>query len=160
MNLQTAIDAWSTGAGRSVEVRGVPMPPHYGSVSLQQLVSAEGIPPLRLSAPPLADLPNGPDSTLACLLLAALLVTDERGRYVVWISGPSEHEPTLTVEVAGLDVDAAQAVHAELAELRHRLNVYRGHVLDVSALPWAASRWPSVRYRRLPASRSCCPTSC
>lgn len=136
VNLQTALDAWSAAAGRSVDVRGVSLPPHYGSVSLQQLVSAEGIPPLRLSAPPLADLPNGPDSTLACLLLAALLVSDQRGRYVVWVAGPSEHEQQgLTVEVAGLPVEEAQAVHAELAALRQRLNVYRGHVLDVSSSP-------------------------
>jgi cell division protease FtsH len=93
------------------------------------------MPPLRLSAPPLIDLPNGPGSTLACLQLAVLLVTDERGRYVVMVSGPGEHDQTLDLEIAGLPVDAAQAVHARLGELRSRLNVYRGHVLDVGLTP-------------------------
>ena len=37
----------------------------------------------------------------------------------------------LDVEIAGLAVDAAQAVHARLGELRNRLNVYRGHVIEV-----------------------------
>jgi hypothetical protein len=132
VNLQTALDAWSVQRGRTVAVHGITVPPHYGPVTLQQLLSGEGIPPLRLSAPPLVDLPNGPGSTLACLLLAALLVTDARGRYVVMVVGPSEHEPRLAIEVAGLPVTDAQAVHAEFDVLRNRLNVYRGHVLDVS----------------------------
>jgi MoxR-like ATPase len=132
VNLQTALDAWANRPGRSVLVHGITIPPHFGSVHLQQLVAGEGIPPLRLSAPPLVDRPNGPGSTLACILLAALLVTDEHGSYVLMVVGPSEHEPALTVEIAGLPVGAAQAVLAELDELRNRLNVYRGHVLDVS----------------------------
>jgi hypothetical protein len=135
VNLQTALNAWSTRPGRSVTVQGITIPPHFGSVSLQQLISGEGIPPLRLSAPSLVDLPNGPGSTLACLLLAALLVTDDRGTYVLVVVGPTEHEPMLAVEIAGLPVHAAQAIHAEIDALRSQLNVYRGHVLDVSVNP-------------------------
>ncbi|MGH3300906.1 MAG: AAA family ATPase [Streptosporangiaceae bacterium] len=132
VNLQTAVDAWSAGGGRTAEVRGVAMPPHYGGLSLQQLVAGEGLPPLRLTAPALADLPNGPGSTLACLRLAVLLVTDRDGRYVVMIQGPGEHHPGLEIEVAGLPVDAAQRLLAELDRLRAELNVYRGHLLDAS----------------------------
>ena len=135
VNLQTALDTWAEETGRSVAVHGITMPPHYSPITLQQLVSGEGIPPLRLSAPPLVDLPDGPDSMLACLLLAVLLVEDERGRYVVMVAGPAEHEGGLRVEIAGLPVAAAQEVHAELDALRSRLNVYRGHVLDVSISP-------------------------
>ena len=131
VNLQTALDAWTNRSGRSVAVHGITLPPHYGPVTLQQLLTGEAIPPLRLSAPPLVDLPNGPGSTLACLLLAALLVSDERGSYVLLVVGPSEHDDGLTIEVAGLPVDDAQAVHAELDDLRNRLNVYRGQLLDV-----------------------------
>jgi len=70
VNLQTAIDAWSARPGRAVEVRGVLLPPHF-SLQLQQLVSAESAPGrMRLIAPTLVDLPNGPDSTLGCLRLA------------------------------------------------------------------------------------------
>lgn len=83
VNLQTAIDAWSARAGRTVETRGVANPPHYVPASLQQLVAGDGLPPLRLTAPALADLPNGPGSTLGCLRVALLLVTDELGRYIV-----------------------------------------------------------------------------
>jgi hypothetical protein len=136
VNLQTALNAWSVEPGREVVVQGISVPPHHGGASLQQIISGEGIGQLRLSAPPLVDLPNGPGSTLACLQLALLLVTDALGRYVVMVSGPNEqHDPTINVEIAGLPVQAAQAVHARLDELRNLLNVYRGHVLDVAMTP-------------------------
>jgi hypothetical protein len=135
VNLQTALDAWSREPGREVAVHGITLPPHYGGVTLGQLLSGDGLPPLRLSAPPLVDLPNAPGSTLACLLTAVLLVADERGQYVVMVNGPSEHDPRLELEIAGLPVGEAQAVHARLADLRSELNVYRGQVLDVSPTP-------------------------
>jgi ATPase family associated with various cellular activities (AAA) len=135
VNLQTAVDAWSAHTGRTVEVRGIAMPPHYGDVALQQLVVGESLPPLRLTAPALIDLPNGPGSTLACLRMALLLVSDQRGRYVVMIQGPSDHHPGLDVEIAGLPVSVAQSLLAELDQLRAELNVYRCHLLDVSLDP-------------------------
>jgi hypothetical protein len=135
VNLQTAVNAWSARAGRAVDVRGFALPPHYGAVSLQLLVGGEGLPPLRLTAPALADLPNGPGSTLACLRMALLLVTDSHGRYVLMIQSPSEHQPRLEIEVAGLPVEVAQRLLAELDQLRAELNVYRGHLIDVSLDP-------------------------
>jgi hypothetical protein len=135
VNLQTALDAWSARAGRAVQVRGIALPPHYGGLSLQQLVAGEGLPPLRLTAPALTDLPNGPGSTLGCLRLALLLVADQHGRYVVMIQAPNEHHEALEIEVAGLPVDLAQRLLAELDQLRSELNVYRGHLLDVSLSP-------------------------
>jgi hypothetical protein len=122
VNVQTAIDTWSARAGRTVEVRGIAMPPHYGGLSLQQLVGGDG-------------LPNGPGSTLGCLRLAVLLVSDEHGHYVVMIQAPGEHQPSLQVEVAGLPVHLAQRLLADLDQLRAELNVYRGHLLDVSLDP-------------------------
>jgi hypothetical protein len=47
-------------------------------------------------------------------------------------------DPALGVEIAGLSVEAAQGVHARLGKLRNRLNVYRGHVLDVGVTPMGA----------------------
>jgi hypothetical protein len=135
VNLQTALDAWSREPGREVAVNGISIPPRHGTVSLQQLLTGEDMPRLRLSAPALVDLPNGPGSTLACLELGVLLVSDAEGRYVVMVNGPNEHDPTLGVEIAGLPVEAAQGVHARLADLRSELNVYRGHVLEVSLTP-------------------------
>jgi hypothetical protein len=136
VNLQTAIDAWAAAEGRSVDVRGMLLPQHH-SLALQEIVSGEMVPHgLRLIAPALADLQNGPDSTLGCLKLALLLVTDERGRYIVMVQAPSEHHHGLEVEIAGLPVAGAQAVLGELDQLRAHLNVYRGHLLDVSIDPF------------------------
>jgi len=134
VNLQTAIDAWSARAGRAVDVQGVLLPQHY-RLELQEIVSGESMPPVRLTAPALVDLPNGPASTLGCLKLALLLVSDARGRYVLLVQSPTEHQPALLVEVAGLPVSDAQAVLAELDQLRAELNVYRGHLLDVTVTP-------------------------
>jgi hypothetical protein len=131
VNLQTAIDAWSARDGRAVDVQGVLLPQH-NRLELQEIVSAKALPPVRLTAPALVDLPNGPDSTLGCLKLALLLVSDARGRYVLLVQSPNEHQQTLQVEVAGLPVNKAQAVLAELDQLRSELNVYRGHHLDVT----------------------------
>ena len=135
VNLQTALDAWSARPGRTVEVRGILLPQHYG-LQLQELVSAERVPNgLRLVAPALVDLPNGPASTLGCLKLALLLVADARGRYVIMVQSPGEHHPGLEVEIAGLPVREAQAVLGELDQLRSELSVYRGHLLDATLNP-------------------------
>jgi hypothetical protein len=88
-----------------------------------------------LAAPALADLPNGPGTTLGCLKSAVLLVTDSLGPYALLIQGPSDHHPAFEVEVAGLPVQTAQGVLAELDALRSELNVYRGHMLDVALGP-------------------------
>ena len=138
VNLQTALDAWSARPGRTVEVHGLSLPPHHASPALQQLVTAEGM-RLQLSPPALNDLPNGPGSTLGCLKLALLLVTEPDRRFIIMVRGPAEHDPGLELEVAGLPVDGAQRLLAELDELRAQLNVYRGHLLEVSLTPVGVS---------------------
>ena len=136
VNLQTALNAWSDEPGRDVSVHGFTIPPHHPPVTLQQILTGQGMPWLTLSAPSFADLANGPGSTLACLERAVLLVSDTDGRYVVMVSATADHgPPSIEVEIAGLPVETAQAVHARLAELRHQLNVYRGHVIEVGLNP-------------------------
>ena len=133
VNLQVAVDVWIAADGRTVDVYGISLPPHYEAPTLHDLVHGEGLGPVRLSAPDLVDLPSGPDQTIACLRRAVLLAEDARGRYVVMIRGPERHqEPVLAVEVAGLPTPVAQEVLRELADLRHRLNVYRGQLLELA----------------------------
>jgi hypothetical protein len=138
VNLQTALDAWSGRPDRRCEVRGLTLPPHHSVPTLQQLVAGEEN-GLQLTPPALIDLPNGPGSTLGCLKLALLLVTEADRRFIVMVRGPGEHDPGLAVDVAGLPVDGAQRVLAELDELRSELNVYRGHLLEVSLTPVGVS---------------------
>ncbi|WP_298345692.1 ATP-binding protein [Ferrimicrobium sp.] len=135
VNLQTALNVWMAEEGRNVVVHGIALPPHFGGVTLQQLASGGALPPIQLCAPPLVDLPNGPGSTLACLQLALLLVSDPAGPYVLLVSAPREHERGLRIEVLGLPVSAAQAVVAEIDGLRGALNVYRSQLLEVVAFP-------------------------
>jgi cell division protease FtsH len=136
VNLQVALDEWSQQDGRTVQVHGLATPPHYGPLSLQALLHGEGLPPVRLSAPDLVDLPTGPSSTLACLRLGVLLVEDARGRAVLLVRGPDPRQGEgLSVEVAGLPTAAAQDVLRELGDLRSRLNVYRGQLLELNAGP-------------------------
>jgi hypothetical protein len=133
VNLQVALDHWVAQPGREVHIHGVAVPPHWSGLTLQQLLTGEGLPPVRLCAPSLIDLPSGPGGqTLACLVTAVLLLEDQRGRYVLMIRGPEPHEPPLLdVEVAGLPVSDAQAVQSELTALRSTLSVYRGQVLEL-----------------------------
>ncbi len=133
VNLQMALEAWSSEAGREVVVHGIGVPPNYGSFTLQQLLGGEGLPPMRLGAPDLVDLPSGPGRSAACLNTALLTVEDGDGSYALLVRGPQRHEePALTVEVAGLDVPEAQAVLDDLARLRSQLNVYRGQVVELA----------------------------
>src|SRR5262249_28916142 len=115
--------------------------------SLQHMFSGGGLPPMSLSAPAFVDLPSGPESTLACLRMALLLVSDSVGRYVLLIDGTAENEPVLRVEVAGLPVAAAQAVLAELDALRSKLNVYRGQIVEVGLSPGGGA---ALHFARLP----------
>ncbi|HVM27508.1 MAG TPA: AAA family ATPase, partial [Mycobacteriales bacterium] len=136
VNLQVALDAWAAEPGRAVDVSGLSRPPHFGPLDLSMLVHGDHLPPVRLSAPDLVDLAVGPDRTLACLQLALLRVTDTRGRYVLLVRGPQPHEdPRLVVEVTGLPTADAQDVLRELADLRRRLNVYRGQLLELQVGP-------------------------
>ena len=130
VNLQVALEVWQRD--RDVELVGFTLPPHHVSPDLGQLFSGQGLPPLRLSAPELADLPSGPGRTTAVWRVAVLLVRDDRGAYVLLVRGPERHQqPSLTVEVAGLPTEQAQQVLTELDDLRHRHDVHRGQVLEL-----------------------------
>jgi len=131
--VQAALDAWCAEPGREVAVEGVATPPHRSGVDLHQLVHGEDLPPLRLVAPDLVDLPSGPGGrTTACWRGALLLVSDARGRWVLRVRGPERHEPpSLQLEVAGPETAAAQQVLDEVEALRSRLDVYRGQVVEL-----------------------------
>ena len=149
VNLQVALDAWSVEGARQVQVRGIAQPRHFGPLSLHMLLHGDGLPPVRLSAPDLVDLPSGPDRTLACLRLGLLLVEDARGRCVLLVRGPDPREGEgLSLEVAGLATADAQSLLRELDGLRSRLNVYRGQLLELEAGPGGVQ----VRFPRLPAT--------
>ncbi|TNM64150.1 ATP-binding protein [Streptomyces sp. NP160] len=135
VNLQLALDAWTAEPGRSVEVVGYTIPPHFGTVDVAQMLQGSHLPPLRVTAPPVDDLPSGPTSTTAVWRAVLLLVGDHRGRHALHVRGPADQHghSGLTVEVAGLETARAQELLGELEALRSARNVYRGQVLEISA---------------------------
>lgn len=135
VNLQLALDRWLTEPGRTVEVLGYSMPPGWAEVDVLQILHGVHLPPMRATAPAVDDLPSGPGRTTAVWSAVLLLVDDHRGRHVVHVRAPDPRhgQQALTVEVAGLPTDHAQALLGELEALRSSRNVYRGQVLELGA---------------------------
>ena len=128
-----ALEAWVAESGRDVRVQGLSVPEGYSGMSLGQIIQGSHLPPVRLSAPDVTDLPCGPGETLACWSRVLLLVRDAAGPYAVLIGGPQRHEePGVAIEVAGLEVVQSQAMLSRIEELRARLNVYRGQTVIAS----------------------------
>ncbi|WP_211319671.1 AAA family ATPase [Quadrisphaera granulorum] len=149
VNLQLALDAWSAEHGRSVEVVGYTIPPHFGTVDVAQMLQGSHLPPLRVTKPPVDDLPSGPTSTTAVWRAVLLLVEDHRGRHVLHVRGPADQHghSGLTVEVAGLETAHAQELLGELEALRSAKNVYRGQVLEIGSTDHGSM---TVRFPDLP----------
>lgn len=148
VNVQVALETWMVGEGRSVEVHGLTLPPGYDDVSLQDLLHGAHLPPMTLSTPNLVDVPAGPSRTIACFRRVLLLVDDTRGSYVVQLDA-RYHEQVLSLEVAGLPTEDAKGVLNEVDELRNRLNIYRGQILEIAA----GRRGMSIVFPELPETQ-------
>ena len=139
VNLQTAIDAWSARAGRTVEVRGIALPPHFGGLSLQQLVAGESLPPLRLTAPALTDLPNGPGLDAGVPAPGPAAGDRPAAATSCWSRAPSEHQPALNVEVAGLPAGTGPAPARRAGPAARRTQrLPRPPARGVAVTRWAA----------------------
>lgn len=155
VNLQVALDAWMAEPGRSVDVRGIFVPRHHMQPDLTSLITGNGT-PVQLVAPAVVDLPDGPHSTRACYIRALLLVEDHTGRYALLLS-TAEHEPVVQLEIAGLSIEQAQAVFAELDALRDRLDVYRGQIVQVHSTPMGGLRLDFLDPTPMPRERLILP---
>lgn len=134
VNLQRALDAWRSQDGRDVRVIGLSSPPHYSGFGLGELLSGDGIPPLRVGSPDVSDLASGPGQTLACWKRALLLVRDGHGSYAMLVNGPQPHEdPDVRIEVTGTDTSIAQELLSEIDRLRSELNVFRAQSIVVES---------------------------
>lgn len=136
VNVQRALNSWLADRDRAIQVQGLSVPRHFSDISMGQLMDGSGLPPVRIGAPDITDLPAGPGETLACWNCALMLVRVPAGPFALLVTGPQEHEePTVTIATAGLPVAEAQAVLAEIEETRNRLNVYRGQTVVASSNP-------------------------
>lgn len=134
VNLQRALEVWREQDDREAVVVGLSAPPHYATFGLGELLSGDGIPPLRTGSPDVIDVASGPGRTLACWKRALLLVRDAHGSYAMLVSGPQPHDdPTIRIEVAGTDTATAQQVLSDIDRLRSELNVFRGQSIVVES---------------------------
>jgi len=150
VNLQRALDVWRAQDGREVTIVGLSAPPHYAGFGLGELLSGDGLPPLRTGSPDVTDLASGPAQTLACWKRALLLVRDALGTYAVLVDGPQPHEnPVVRIDVTGTDTSSAQQLLSEIDRLRSELNVFRGQSIvvdssDLGGLSLSFTQLPQV----------------
>ncbi|MFN2389328.1 MAG: AAA family ATPase [Actinomycetota bacterium] len=150
-NVQVALDAYLAQPARSAEIVGVKaFHKHMMGTTLSDLLTPPG---------PMGGGPTqGPveylnlslegDRKLNCIQFGLVLVTEERESYAVLVRGPHDlrMEP-LRVEVMAPSREAANRLLDELRRSISERNIYRGHVLSLSANRFGALE---VHYHPLP----------
>lgn len=138
-NLHLAMEAFVTSEGRTHELIGISSDaaPYMG-ISLTQLVSGGGA-MMRGEA-----AVEGPvsytsvaldgDRVLACTQLGLYLVAERETRLAILVQGRRERfDSTLKVEVLATERASADACLGALRTSMRKRNVYRGHVVSLSA---------------------------
>lgn len=149
-NVQRAIDAYLGSEGRTAEVVGIVGLHEYETVSIAHLIAAAS--PWGSAAPgPVQHVNVGLDGgrILACLQLGLLLIRDGNDRLALLVSGPHQvgFRRNVRLEAMAADRSRAERVLAEIRSSMRRLNVYRGHVISLSADRMGELE---VRFHRLP----------
>jgi hypothetical protein len=151
-NVHLAIEAFTTTPGRTFELLGISSDsPAFMGITLAQLISPGGM--MRG-----ASAAEGPvtytnvaldgDRVLACTQLGMYLVREGETRLALLVQrGQERYQPGLTVEVLAADRAAADACLASLRTAMRKRNVYRGHVVSLSARDQSLH----VNFHRLPA---------
>ena len=134
-NLQVALDAQLSRAGRSAELLGFSSAYSHLEVSLSQLV-AKGRAGLSLEVGPVGrtvvELDEG--RSLACVTTGLFLVADGERRLAVLVGRQRFPSRISFVEVMAPELDAGETFLAELRQLMVRHNVYRKKVISLSAV--------------------------
>jgi hypothetical protein len=148
-NIHLAIEAFMSAPGRTFEVLGISTDhPSPMGINLAQLVSRGTSYGGTASAGPVTytNVALDGDRVLACTQLGLYLVSEGDGRLAVLVQRGAEHfTQGVTVEVLGADRAAADACLVELRTAMRKRNVYRGHVVSLSA-----DRTLQVHFHRLP----------
>ena len=150
-NLHLAVEAFVSEAGRTYELCGVSSDTAaFMGINIAQLVSTGG----RMGGSPpsegpvtYANVPLDGDRMLACVQLGLYLVKDGDTRLALLVQGKQRHDPTVKVEVLATDRAAADACLASLRIAMRKRNVYRGHIVSLSA----PNQMLHVTFHRLPA---------
>ena len=156
-NVQVALDAYLSGAGRRATLVGVAATnKRFMAFSLSDLVSRSDLP----GAPPLAEGPVdyvnihlAGDRVLACVQFGLDLISDGDTQLVVSVAGPSDQmgpRPMVRVEVLASRPEAGQAFLTELLETMRQRNVYRGHVLSLGSGSFGPGPQTLITFHALP----------
>lgn len=137
-NLQRAVDAWLTGAGRRGELLGLAgqSKRHMGLSDLlaeQPRNQFDHSP--RLGSVDYENLDAGRHGTVTCVAFGLYLLTDGEERLALLVRGADERsgQSEVHVEVLGPTPERGRRFLAELHALREEHNVYRGQVLTLAS---------------------------
>jgi hypothetical protein len=135
VNVQTALNLWTTDSVRQVETVGMTNYRHRGPFGLSDLLGGgdmDGFAP-RPGNLSTVRLSSGPDGqTLECTRAAVFLVTEGDDRAVLLFRGsdPESDAYGVTIEVVATRPKAAAEITEELRRLAHEHNIYRGQVVS------------------------------
>lgn len=152
-NLQVALDAYLTGAGRSADLVGITAQnKRFMSFALSDLMSADGT-GVRVGVGPV-DYINfhlEDDRVLPCIQFGLLLITAERQPIVAFVAGQEQMGPRgerVRFEVAAAERPIAEAFLRDIRALMRERNVYRGKAISLS--PGQYGVQALVKFHRLP----------
>jgi ATPase family associated with various cellular activities (AAA) len=151
-NLQVALDAYAGKPRRSVELVGLGLENRrFMGFGLSDLLT--GRMALGEGSVDYVNFRLEDEQPLSCVQLGMYFVRDGEARLVVLVAGPVFGGPRqrLRVEVAATSPDHAQAFVEEVRRDMLRLNVYRGHVISLSAGQMGMGPQSLVAFHTLPA---------
>jgi hypothetical protein len=151
-NVQLAIEAFTSAPGRTFELLGIGTAvPAFMGITFAQLISAGGgmmhgasatVGPVTYTNAAL----DG-DRVLACTSLGMYLVSEGDSRVALLVQKKERHEGGLVVEVLAANRVAGDECLAALRNSMRKRNVYRGHVVSLSASRDGSLQ---VNFHRLP----------
>jgi cell division protease FtsH len=134
-NLQVALDAFLSAAGRESTLVGVQSPnrAHEG-ISFAQALQREWN-MLSVGAPEFSEIALGEGDVLPCLDFGIYLVHEAGNRFAILVSKAAAYNPGIQqrVEVIAQTPERASETIAELRRLMRERNVYRGKVVRFEA---------------------------
>ncbi|MEX1157835.1 MAG: AAA family ATPase [Thermomicrobiales bacterium] len=154
-NLQLALDAWLAEEGRSGELLGV-ISDHrrFMGLSMSELLAPArgpmmGPPPPSPGPVEYVNITIADGRVLQCVQSGLYLLRDGDEPFAASVSGPVEQGPRreVRVEVTARTPEAAGRLLGQLRELLRRHNVYRGHVLSLTADMYGGF---GMRFHQLP----------
>lgn len=134
-NLQVALDDYLAAPDVSYSLIGIAGEVrHFGNAGLSMFLTVSRQ-PLQEGPVDYVNVHLAGDRVLPCVNFGLYFIERKGQRLIVLVMGPNDQGPRqkLSVEVLATEPQHAQAFLATLSESMRRLNVYRGHIISLSA---------------------------